>query len=121
MFIASDPERYLGTVVGDGHCVPYVQRVSDVPHTSLWRRGASVNDFEPPPTNAIVATFDAHGRYANALDGSSHAAVFLYRHETGIEVLDQWLGQPVHRRTIRFRQGQGHAANDADRFFVVVT
>lgn len=121
MFIASHPERYLGTVVGNGHCVAFVRRVSDVPHTSLWRRGALVNDLEPPPINAIVATFDAHGRYANALDGSSHAAVFLSRHDAGIEVIDQWVGQPVHYRTIRFRQGQGHAANDADRFFVVVT
>lgn len=121
MFIARYPERYLGTVVGNGQCVIFCQRVSSVPHTSLWRRGAAVTDAEPPPANAIIATFDAQGRYANAMDGSSHAAVFLSRHEAGIEVLDQWLGQPVHQRTIRFRGGQGHAVNDGDRFFVVVT
>lgn len=117
MFIARNPEQYLGTVVGNGQCVIYCQRVSDVPHTSLWRKGEAITD--QTPVNVIVATFNAQGRYANATDGSSHAAVFLSRHEAGIEVIDQWLGQPVHRRTIRFRQGQGHAANDASRFYIV--
>lgn len=119
MFIARNPESYLGTVVGNGQCVIFCQRVSDVPHTSLWRKGAAVTDELPPPVNAIIATFNAQGRYANATDGSSHAAVFLSRHQAGIEVFDQWLGQPVHRRTIRFRGGQGHAANDASRFHIV--
>lgn len=117
MFIARDPERVLGTVVGDGHCVAYVRSVSDAPQTALWRQGAAVG--ARTPVNAIIATFDARGRYANAVDGSSHAAVFLFCHAQGIDVLDQWVGQRVHRRTIRFRGGQGHAVNDADRFYVV--
>lgn len=120
MFIAKNPEFYLGTVVGNGHCVIYVQRVSDAPHTSLWRKGGRARLGEIP-TNAAIATFDARDRYANAVDGSSHAAIFLSRHEQGIEVIDQWVGQPVHRRTIRFRNGQGHAANDADRFYIIET
>lgn len=119
MFIARDPERALGTVVGDGHCIAYVRSVSDAPQTALWRQGAAID--ARTPVHAIIATFDRQGRYANALDGSSHAAVFLTRHAQGIDVLDQWVGQAVHRRTIRFRQGQGNAANDADRFRMVET
>lgn len=119
MFIARDPERVLGTVIGDGHCIAYVRSVSDAPQTALWRQGAAVS--ARTPVNAIIATFNSQGRYANAVDGSSHAAVFLFCHAQGIDVLDQWVGQAVHRRTIRFRQGQGNAANDADRFCVVET
>lgn len=119
MFIARNPEFYLGTIVGNGHCVSYIQRVAGAPHTSLWHQGAAIIDTTP--ANVAIATFNSQGRYANAVDGSSHAAIFLSRHETGIEVIDQWQGQPVHRRTIRFRDGQGHAANDASRFYVIET
>ena len=73
------------------------------------------------PPLVIIATFGQDGRYANATDGSSHAAVFLHETSEAIEVWDQWQGQPVHRRMIRFRGGQGPAANDGDRFFVVET
>lgn len=121
MFIARNPEFYLGTSVGNGHCVAYVRAVSDAPQTALWRQGAPVTDVTLPLVHTIIATFDRQGRYANAVDGSSHAAVFISRHEAGIEVYDQWVGQPVHRRTIRFRGGQGYAVNDADRFYVVET
>jgi hypothetical protein len=37
----------------------------------------------------------------------------------GLLVLDQWRGQPVHQRVIRYRGGQGDAVNDGDRFYVI--
>lgn len=119
MFNARDPHSYIGQVVGNGHCVPFVQAAAGAPHTSQWRRGASVAHGEVPPVGTVVATFSDAGRYENDTTGRSHAAIFLSRHDTGIEVIDCWVGQPVHQRTIRFRGGQGLKVNDADQFFVV--
>lgn len=34
-------------------------------------------------------------------------------------VWDQWKGQPVHQRSIRFRGGQGSASNDGDAYSVI--
>lgn len=77
-------------------------------------RGADV----PPLT--IIATFDQAGRYANATDGSSHAAVFIAQTDAGLRVVDQWKGSPVAERLIRFRDGHGPQADDGDAYYVVV-
>jgi len=37
----------------------------------------------------------------------------------GLAVYDQWLGQPVHQRTIHFRNGAGLAVNDGNQFYVI--
>jgi hypothetical protein len=54
------------------------------------------------------------------MDGRSHAAIYLSQDETGIWVYDQWFNQPVHKRLIRFRGGQGTANNDGDAYSVVL-
>ena len=119
MFFAIDPGRYMNQVVDNGHCVRFCQIVAKtLPHTSRWARGKKVRGGQVPPL-AIVATFNTEGRYANAIDGTSHAAVFLHETSEGIEVWDQWQGQPVHRRIIRFRDGASKPVNDGDRFYVV--
>lgn len=72
--------------------------------------------------SSVIATFDANGCYANLKDESSHAAIYLGQNAMGIEVLDQWSGrtvQPVHQRTIRFKNGHGLKADDGDQFYVV--
>jgi hypothetical protein len=69
----------------------------------------------------VIATFDPSGRYANATDGSSHAAILISATAAGLVVADQWVGQPVHTRTIRFKGGNGPACDDADRYYVVGT
>ncbi len=69
----------------------------------------------------VIATFDADGRYGNHLDRRSHAALYLGQNAVGIQVLDQWNGhtrQPVHERTIRFKDGHGSKDNDGDAFHV---
>lgn len=116
--IATNYAQYLGTVVGDGHCVALVQVCSTVGHTSGWRRGDLVRGSYPPAA-CIIATFNEDGRYANATDGSSHAAILLGEEVNGLLVQDQWQGQPCHHRLISFRNGEGDACDDGDRFYLV--
>lgn len=121
MIIAPDPSACMGEVVDNGHCMRHVQVVAGVPHSSELRKGAKVRGTALIPVGTIIATFDATGCYANATDGSSHIAIYLGQDEEGIEVTDQWVGQPVHERFIRFKGGQGPACDDGDQFFVVKT
>lgn len=107
---------HIGKVVGDGHCVAFVREVCGLPQTSHWRRGGAALEAQP---GTPVATFDADGRYGNHTDGRSHAAILLEGTDYGLRVIDQWKGQPVHERLIRFKDGQGPAADDADRYAVI--
>jgi hypothetical protein len=117
-FIAKDPNAHLGEVVDNGHCLRHVQIVASVPHSSKLRRGANVREARLA-TGTVVGTFDDAGRYANATDGSSHVAVLIRQDPEGLLVIDQWVGQPVHERVIRFKAGHGPACDDADRYFIV--
>jgi hypothetical protein len=117
-FIARNPERYLGKVVGTGHCINYVRETTGAPITTQWRRGDPVRGSGCSPGTAI-ATFDPSGRYGNHVDGRSHAAILIAETDEGLLVCDQWVGQPVHHRTIRYRDGEGDAANDASRYYVI--
>jgi hypothetical protein len=117
-FIARNPERYLGKTVGTGHCIAYVRETSGAPITTQWRRGDPVRGSGCAPGTAI-ATFDPSGRYGNHVDGRSHAAILIAETDEGLLVCDQWIGQLVQHRTIQFRNGEGKAADDGDRFYVV--
>lgn len=68
-FIASDPKSYLGKVVGNGHCVAYVNAAAGAPETSRCKRGKLVKGANIAKSTAIV-TFSATGAYTNAADGS---------------------------------------------------
>lgn len=116
--LAHGHERYHGKVVGSGHCVALVRGCSGLPPTAGWRRGDPVRGSDCAPAT-VIATFDSDGSYGNHIDGRSHAAILLAENTDGLLVIDQWLGQPVHQRTIRFRDGAGDAANDGDRYYVV--
>lgn len=117
MFVATRPQRFVGTVTGDGHCVALVRAASGAPHTSAWRRGLSARGSQLP-TGTAIATFNSAGRYANATDGSSHAAILLAEEEAGLRVIDQWVGQPGFERVIRY---QGSTpANDGNAFHQIV-
>ena len=119
MFISTVAHQHSGTVVDTGHCVRYCQVATPVlPHTSKWRKGRKVRGSDVP-TGAVIATFDSEGRYTNKTDGSMHAAIFVKETDDGLLVWDQWLGQPVHQRIIRFKNGNGLAVNDGDQFYVV--
>jgi hypothetical protein len=116
--VALRHEQHTGRTIGNGHCVAYVREVTGLPPTLWWRRGDPVRDLPPAPGTAI-ATFDARGRYANATDGSSHAAIYLFEAPDGIRVLDQWVEHPVSERLIRYRGGVGKPCDDASRYYVI--
>ena len=119
-WIAERPEAHAGQAVGNGHCVAFVRQAAGLPHTSQWRRGPSARHGALTPGTAI-ATFDQSGRYENHTGGRSHAAVLIKVTAPGLMVWDQWVGTPVHRRTIRFRGGAGQPVNDGDAFFAIET
>lgn len=121
MHIADNPHRHRGRVVDNGHCVRLVQvAVPDLGHTSTWRRGVKVRGAEVP-SGTIIATFNASGRYENDTTGRSHAAIYLSQNQTGLSVLDQWVGRAVGERVIRFKGGAGLPVDDGDAYHVVLT
>lgn len=119
-YVASNPAQYQNTVVGNGQCVAFVQQASSAPNTALWTRGGIARGTALPAGTAI-ATFDANGVYTNSTDGTSHAAIYVSHDAIGILVWDQWVGQPVHQRTIRFQGGAPGVkpVNDGDAFYVI--
>jgi hypothetical protein len=117
--VADKPEQHLGVAHGSGHCVDLVRHAASLGHTSTWRRGELVLHGEVLP-GTVIATFAADGRYANATDGSSHAAIFLDETPRGsLRVIDQWVGRVCTERVIRDKAGVGPAADDASRYYVV--
>jgi hypothetical protein len=121
-FVAADPHRGLGTVIDTGHCMRHVQVVAGVTHSSTLRRGVKVLDApdDELPRGVVIGTFGPDGRYANAVDGSSHVCILLVRNaDRSLLVVDQWQGRPVGERIIVDRQGTGTPVNDASAFYVV--
>jgi hypothetical protein len=113
------------TTVPDGQCVAFVEKVACAPHTGRWNRGTKVAGNVSLAAGAAIATFDPSGRYGNHTDGRSHAAIYVSQTRTGIVVYDQWLGQPVHQRTIRIPDpnakhvGIIKPVNDGSQFYVI--
>jgi hypothetical protein len=120
-WIGEDLEDYNGQVVDNGQCVRFLQVAADVPHTSHWRRGLRVRDALDIERGTAIATFNSAGKYTNSTDGSSHAAFFLAKQNNGLLVSDQWKGQPVHQRVLRYKDGGGTANNDGSRFYIIET
>jgi hypothetical protein len=117
--IAVIKAKYLGTVVTNGQCVAFVKEAAHTPATASWKRGVKVLGATQLAAGTAIATFDPSGMYGNHTDGRSHAAIYVSQTAAGIVVYDQWVGQPVHQRTIRLLNGKGFAANDAAQFNVI--
>jgi len=115
------PETYLGQVVGNGHCVPFVQAVARLPRTAEWRPGPLVRGNRRGPPGTPIATFEKDGTYTSR--SGNHAAIYISQDQTGLWVYDQWRGQPVHKRLIRFEGGLGKSSgsksNDGTRYRVI--
>jgi hypothetical protein len=113
------------TVVPNGQCVAFVEKVACTGNTSHWTRGARVAGNVALASGTAIATFDASGRYGNHTDGRSHAAIYISQTKNGIAVYDQWLSQPVHQRTIQLRDLQvktnipSRAVNDGNQYYVI--
>ena len=120
-YIANSPEASSGKVIGNGQCVGFVQQASGAPLTAHWKRGHKAKGDAAIQKGTAIATFDANGKYTNSTDGTSHAAIYVGQNAQGLQVWDQWLGQPVHQRTIRFQAGASGVkpVNDGDAFYVI--
>lgn len=116
MYTFKTLDSWEGAAHGSGQCVALVQLALGCPQTAKWKRGLKVRGADLQSGTAI-ATFAEDGKYANTTDGASHAAIYLWQDAEGIQVLDQWLGHPTTRRTIRFNAEK--AANDGDQFYVI--
>lgn len=115
------PDAYLGEVVGNGHCVPFVQAVAGLPPTAAWSPGAWVQGNRKIPAGTPIATFEKDGTYTSRT--GNHAAIYISQDRTGLWVYDQWRGQPVHKRLIRFEGGlgkqSGSKSNDGTSYRVI--
>jgi hypothetical protein len=112
--------NYLGKAIGTGQCVAFVEAAAKTPHTAQWKRGGIVAGDATVPEGTAIAAFDPDGTYGNHTDGRSHGAIYVSQAAgQGLIVYDQWLGQPVHQRTIHFRHGTGSAVNDGNQFHVI--
>lgn len=113
-----NPEKYEGKVVDDGHCARFVQIAAGAPQTSIWQKGEHVQKAAYISKGTVIATFDGNGKYPTDKQGK-HAAIYISHDQYGIEVWDQWVGQPVHKRKIMYKEGNHYRSNDGDTFYVV--
>jgi len=120
-YIAPRPEAFEGRVVGAGYCVDFVKAAAGVPRTAAWQEGAEVRGNPRIARGTAIATFGSDGSYTS--ESGNHAAIYLDQDERGIWVYDQWRGQPVVKRLIRFEGGsgakRGSKSNDGRRFAVI--
>jgi hypothetical protein len=120
-YIAARPEAFEGKVIGAGHCVDFVKAAAGMPRTAVWQEGTEVRGNSQIARGTAIATFESDGGYTS--ESGNHAAIYLHQDEHGIWVYDQWQGQPVHKRLIRFQGGSGakwgSKSNDGRRFAVI--
>jgi hypothetical protein len=117
---ASSWNQYAGQAVGSGQCVALVQAAdASVGLTRTWAQGAQVQGNTELRPGTAIATFDSTGRYANATNGSSHAAIYLGQNAQGIQVMDQWSDHAASYRTISWNNPGATAANTGSAFYVV--
>jgi hypothetical protein len=121
-YVAGNAQTFIGRVVGNGSCVKFVQAAAAAPRTTEWRPGAWVRGNKTILPGTVIATFEDDGTYTP--ETGNHAAIYVSQDGTGIRVYDQWTGQPVHQRVIRFEggwgAGSGSKSNDGKLFRVVL-
>lgn len=119
--LSNDLSSYIGRSVGSGQCVALVKAANPtLGPASLWTSGAAVQGNTALTPGTPIATFSGTGQYANATDGSSHAAIYLGQNHQGMVVLDQWSGSQAAVRTIPWSNPGAVAANTGSAFRVVV-
>ena len=125
-YIAKNPESYKAQVVGEGRykgqCAVFVQTASGAPLTTSWKQGALVKGNNSIAKGTAIGCFGPDGKYTNRMDGSAHAAIYISQDKSGIDVWDQWVGQPVHSRTLGFYGADSKTVkpvNNGDCFYVI--
>ena len=61
-YIAARPEAFEGRVIGEGHCVDFVQAAAGAPRATAWREGAEVRGNPHIARGTAIATFESDGR-----------------------------------------------------------
>ena len=124
-YVAAHAENYEGQVVGEGRyqgqCAVFVQVAAGAPSTLVWKQGELVKGKTGLAKGTAIATFGSDGKYTNKSDGTAHGAIYISQSTTGIDVWDQWVGQPVHKRTIQFQSATTTVThvNDGNYFYVI--
>ncbi|XP_046443519.1 uncharacterized protein LOC124193637 [Daphnia pulex] len=115
--ICPNPQAYSGQSLCDpwgtycGECVSFYKVCSDDTRTtSSWVQGQKVR-------GASLAFGTGIATFTNGKYDSGHTAIYVGQSSTGIDVWDQWVGQPVHQRTLRFDSTSYQ--NDGDNFYVI--
>ncbi|HYZ62753.1 MAG TPA: BPSL0067 family protein [Acetobacteraceae bacterium] len=120
--VPASMQRFVGRSIGTGQCVALAKAVQpSLGATCNWKCGEKVQGNTTIEPGTVIATFNRASRYANATDGSSHAAIYLGQSAAGLQVLDQWAGSRAAVRTIPWNNGSGVAANSGSAFHVVKT
>lgn len=114
--IAHGYAEYEGRVAGNGECVALAQATSNVGHTSTWVPGERVQGATDIAPGTVIATFGENGTYTNT-PGQSHTAIYLGQDDRGIQVVDQWVGQPAHVRWINWSTNNSYESGS--KFYVV--
>ncbi|RWS21138.1 secreted protein-like protein [Leptotrombidium deliense] len=113
------PSTYVGKYVGESHeCVGLVKALCDNMvnfATPNWVRGQNVKDNCKTISKwTAVATFTApNNKY------KGHAAIFESCDVDGVWVYDQWNGQPVHRRKMKFGNTNNYPSNDGSALYTI--
>lgn len=116
-YIANNPASYNMTIVPNGQCVAFVRAASGAPMTSSWKEGIIVKGNTNIREGTAIATF-IHGVYPSLPTGN-HAAIYIKQDSEGILVWDQWVGHPVQKRHIRFKEGNTDRVNNGNAFSVI--
>ena len=117
---STDLTSFIGKSVGTGQCVALVKAANpSLGPASGWTGGAAVQGNTSLTPGTPIATFGGNDRYANATDGSSHAAIYLGQDQHGMVVLDQWAGSSAAVRTIPWSNPGAAPANTGSAFRVV--
>lgn len=127
---------------GDGDCVDLVQRLTNIGHTSGWRRGARVLDLMYLNPGTVVANFvpDGRGDWRFPNKHGFHVGFFIQfgpadfprEMATAFAIMDQYLNRkpPIEvrarfipdRSRLLMPNGQPYAhSEDADKYYVVRT
>ncbi len=119
---------------GQTHCAVFVQGVTGLPNTTLWKKGRRVIDAKPGEIlrGTAIATFDDDGKYPTVdcpkdmkqYKGGAcgrHAAIYISHSENGINVYDQWAGSGgVHKRLIHAAKTPGSKrVNEASFYYTI--
>jgi hypothetical protein len=119
---------------GKTHCAVFVQGVTGLPGTSMWKKGRHVMSAPAGtiPKGTAIATFDDAGSYPTIdcprsmkdYTGGTcgrHAAIYVSHDATGINVYDQWAGSGgVKPRKIHAKdKANKKRVNEADYYYTV--